>query len=175
MPKAKDIVNLDTNIEQRDEIEIPGLGAPLQDDAVVDIATPAGGYTPKQDQVYMGNLQFMDEPVTIIIQSSSDRDGFNCTDYVGVNGQDAQILVGNRWVACPYLPKNEEFTTKRKFLDALLRAKTDRVITKVSRHDNGQPINSVQHITQCIYAVTVIEDKNKSGMEWFRRRAASNF
>lgn len=175
MPKAKDIVNLDTKVEQRDDMVIPDLGRPLEDDDRVDIAKPAGGYTPKQDQVYMGNLQFMEEPVTVIIHSSSERDGFNCTDYVSVNGIEAQILVKGRWVACPYLPKNEEFTTKRKFVDALLRAKSDRISTQVDRLENGQVSNRVSKHTACLYAVSLIEDKNPAGREWLKRRTASNF
>lgn len=167
--------NLDTKIEQVPGRTIPPLGEELQDDDRERVTTPAGGYTPKEDQRYMSDLAFMEEPVTIIIQGSAERSSFNCTDMISVNGRKAEVLVNNKWLPFGHLPKGRAFVTKRKYLDTIIRSKSDQILTETERMPDNEVMNKIGYNTYAMHTVTLLEDKNPYGREWFQRRMASNY
>lgn len=160
--------------EQRDAKRFPEIDEPL-DDMRVDIVKPAGGYVSEAEQKYLGDLAFNEEWVTIEIHSASERDTANLTDFVSVNGEKPKILVNGKPVEFGYLPKNVPLTLQRKFVDALIRSKSDIVKTKVSHGQGGVTFNQLTRATHRTNSISLIEDKNPKGKEWFYRRLAQNF
>lgn len=160
--------------EQREDKTFPDLDEPI-DEMRVDIVKPAGGYVSKDEQKYLGELAFNEEWITIEIHSSSERDSANLTDFVSVNGEKPKILVNGKPVEFGYLPKNCHLTMQRKFVDALIRSKSDIVKTVVSHGQEGATFNNLSRHTHRSNSITLVEDKNPKGKEWFYRRLAQNF
>ena len=128
---------------------------------------------PNQD--YMDELAFNEEPVTIRLEPSTDK---NAAVWFPIwnNGKGAELLVDGKWVEYGYLPVNKVITVKRKYVETLLGAKIDTITTEVvenksDRSDNME--NRVKRFTSALHSFSIIEDKNPLGTAWvneIRRR-----
>jgi hypothetical protein len=90
-----------------------------------------------------------------------------------VNGKGAEVLVNGKWVEFGYLPVSQMLTTKRKYVEVLLRSKRDSVNTNVIERDNEDPQNIIERSTTSTALFSIIEDRNPRGAEWateLRRR-----
>ncbi len=154
---------------------IPNLGEPLSAEERLDVVRPAGGYVANHDQKYLQKLAFMEEPITVVINGNSTHDEATVTDFVAVNGKQAQILVNGQWANCPYLPKMREVIIRRKYVDVLLRQKSEKVKTNVLRLGDGDTINQLNRTMHLNSSVSLIKDDNPNGTEWFKRAVASTY
>ena len=115
-------------------------------------------------------LAFNEEPVTLLIEESSGTSETPETYVeVSVNGRKAEVLMDGKWVPVGWLPLGVEFTTKRKFVEILARAKPDSIKTM---HDDAtveKPQNKVRRSTRAAYPMSIIEDRNPAGREWLSR------
>lgn len=121
---------------------------------------------------YLDQLAFNEEPVTIHIQPSADKNAATAIP-VWVNGKGCEVFLGNSWIECPYLPVNTKITLKRKYLEVLVRAKVDVVSTEILDAQGERPENKINRFTSAVASFSVIEDKNPKGAEWLielRRR-----
>lgn len=147
--------------------------APIPDDiseAVGDFIT--GEQIRSVDATYLADLAMMEEPVTIRLEPSSDKNAATVFP-IWVNGKMAEVFQNGRWAEIGYLPVGMPLTVKRKVLEVIIRAKTDTVHTKVTGMDQDQPRNTVDRFTSPVHSFSIIEDRNPRGAAWvseLRRR-----
>jgi len=123
---------------------------------------------PNQD--YLDELAFNEEPVTIRLEPSTDKNAASWFP-IWVNGKGAEILINGKWVEYGHLPVGQVITIKRKYVEVILRAKIDTVTTEVvetkdERSDNME--NRVKRFTSALHSFSIIEDKNPLGVAWLR-------
>lgn len=123
-------------------------------------------------------LAFNEEQVTILISPSNEKNA--PTSYpVWNNGKGAEVLVNGQWQEWKYLPVNVLLTTKRKYVEALLRAKVDRVETIVPNPGDSDlerfPGGKLLRFTSGLCTFSIVEDKNPRGAEWAMRIRQQNF
>jgi hypothetical protein len=121
---------------------------------------------------YLDELAFMEEPVTIRLEPSSDKNAAMAFP-IWVNGKPAEVFQNNRWDEIGYLPVSRVLVIKRKVLEVIIRAKTDTVHTQIQEMDSERPNNVVQRFTSPVHSFSIIEDRNPRGSAWvteLRRR-----
>lgn len=144
-------VNIDLNTEiNREEIAI----APAID----------GG---KPLSKYMSDLSFAEEPVTIRIEPGQGKFAPKVWDC-WVNGVGAEQLINGQWVKKGWLPVGVPVTTKRKYVENLLRAKHDNVQTRVERRQEDES-NFVDRFTSSATPITIIRDDSPAHRDWMEK------
>jgi hypothetical protein len=146
--------------------QLPPVGDPATYDGDVVLTEKT------HQQEYFDELAFMEEPVTVRLEPSSDKNAAGAFP-VWCNGKGAEIMLGNRWCECAYLPVGQVLTTKRKYLEIIIRAKVDTVHTEIRNMDSERPDNRVQRFTSPVHSFSIIEDRNPRGAAWvseLRRR-----
>ena len=123
---------------------------------------------------YLGELEFMEEPVTIRLEPSADKNAATAFP-IWVNGKGCEVWNENqkKFIEMPYLPVGEVLTVKRKYVEVLIRAKIDTVQTDVIDRDSERPNNVVKRFTSAVHNFSIIEDRNPIGAAWLtelRRR-----
>ncbi len=124
------------------------------------------------DADYLDELAFNEEPVTIRIEPSSEK---NAAAHfpVWVNGKGCEVLINGQWVPVGYIPVNTVLTVKRKYVEVIMRAKLDTVTTDVVEEAGKDPINKVKRFTAAVHAFSIIKDDNPLSQAWLiemRRR-----
>lgn len=117
------------------------------------------------DATYLADLAMNEEPVTIRLEPSSDKNAAMAHPY-WVNGKGAEIWFKDRWCEITYLPVGFALTTKRKYVGIIVSAKTDTVHTKVQNMDGERPENVVQRFTSPVMSFSILEDANPRGAAW---------
>lgn len=112
-------------------------------------------------------LAFMEEPVTIRIQKSTEKYAPNVVDC-WVNGKGAEQFINGRWAVCGWLPVNHLVITKRKYLEVLAHAKVDSLQTEVKKHEDREDNFAIPY-TSSKYPFQVVTDNNPRGSEWLHR------
>jgi hypothetical protein len=146
--------------------QMPPIVNPETYDGDVVIGEKIGGAD------YLDELAFMENEVTIRLEPSSDKNAAGAFP-VWCNGRGAEILVNGKWVECAYLPVGQVLTTKRKYLEIIVRAKIDTVHTEIRNMDSERPDNRVQRFTSPVSSFSILEDRNPRGAHWvaeIRRR-----
>jgi hypothetical protein len=144
--------------------------APIVDPSTYDGDIVLTERTHNQD--YLDELAFMEEPVTIRIEPSSDKNAAGAFP-IWVNGKPAEVYQNNRWDEIGYLPVGRVLVVKRKVLEVIIRAKVDTVSTRILEMDSERPNNVVQRFTSPVHSFSIIEDRNPRGAAWvteLRRR-----
>jgi len=121
---------------------------------------------------YLDELLFMEEPVTIRLEPSSDKNAANAFP-IWVNGKRAEVFQNNRWEEIGYLPVGRILIVKRSVLEVIVRAKVDTIHTAIQEMDSDHPNNVVQRFTSPVHSFSIIEDRNPGGAAWvqeIRRR-----
>jgi hypothetical protein len=124
------------------------------------------------EQDYLDELAFMEEPVTIRLEPSSDKNAAGALP-VWVNGRMAEIFEAGAWREIGYLPVGRVLVVKRKVLEVIIRAKTDTIHTKVREMDSERPNNVIERYTSPLTGFSILEDRNPKGSAWIgemRRR-----
>lgn len=114
---------------------------------------------------YLDELKFMEEEVTIRLQPSIEKNAAT-TMPVWVNGRGAEVKINGRFVPMIYLPTGVTFTTKRKYVEPIIRAKIDRVETSHTEWNGDiKPDNRVASFTAPLHSYSIIGDTPK-GHAW---------
>lgn len=124
------------------------------------------------DNDYLAELAMMEEPVTIRLEPSSDKNAATVFP-IWVNGKPAEVFQRGRWDEIGYLPVGRPLVIKRKVLEVIIRAKTDAVHTRVQNMDAERPENVVERFTSPVHSFSIIHDDNPRGPAWvseIRRR-----
>lgn len=120
---------------------------------------------------WLDDLAFMEEPVKIRIEPSSEK---NAPAWFpsSVNGQWAEVLQPNgtwRTQMEGYLPVGIPVTTKRKYLENILRAKVDIInIEGTDGHAVDMGVaNRVRTQTTAVHGVSILHDPSPArGQQW---------
>lgn len=127
------------------------------------------------DKEHMAILAFYEEPVCILLQESGEENAPTVQEC-RVNGRGIEFLTDEgkwriNWPNLPegFAPIGIHFTTKRKYVEILLKKRSDKVRT---HHDDATvpyPVNTVKRHTAHLAPLSVIEDKSPKGREWLRK------
>jgi hypothetical protein len=123
---------------------------------------------------YADALAFMEEPVTIRLAPSTDKNAATVFP-VWVNGKAAEVFQNGRWFELGYLPTGQTLIVKRKVLEVILRAKIDRVETVSGDATQENPINTQRRFTSPVHSVSILEDKNPLGAPWASELIRRNY
>ena len=104
---------------------------------------------------YAKEAVFMEEPVTIRLERSSERFAPALLDFY-VNGKVEWIPVGREW------------TVKRKYVEVIARAQPYDVRTNVVKHEERED-NKIERYSIAKHPFSVIKDANPRGSEWLTR------
>jgi hypothetical protein len=146
--------------------QMPPIVNPETYDGDVVIGEKIGGAD------YLDELAFMEEPVTIRLEPSSDKNAAGAFP-IWVNGKPAEVHQNGRWDEIGYLPVGRVLVVRRKVLEIIIRAKIDTVHTQIQEMDSERPNNVVQRFTSPVHSFSIIEDRNPRGAAWvaeLRRR-----
>ena len=114
-------------------------------------------------EAYHEALSFMEEPVTIIISKSSEKNA-PTTVQCWVNGKGAEHYRNGKWLQCGWLPIGQRVTTRRKYVEVLARARGETISTRVVKHENHED-NLADRTASTKYPFSVQGDSAKGG-EW---------
>lgn len=125
------------------------------------------------DTDYFDELAFNEEPVTIRIEPSTEK---NAAAHfpVWVNGRGGEVLINGQWIEVKYYPVNTVLTTKRKYVEVLMRAKIDTVTTDVIEEPGKDPINKVKRFTAAVHSFSIIKDDNPLSQAWLQELRRRN-
>lgn len=147
---------------------LPPLEEPVERQAADVVLTE----TDKLTKEYAEALAFAEEPVTILLHPSSERNESALTDLVSVNGRLAEVFLYNRWIPMGYLPKGIDITVKRKVVERLAMARHMDVQTKYELLPGQDPINRIIQFSRVTNPFSVREDTNPKGHDWLKRLLA---
>lgn len=127
---------------------------------------------------WLEDMAFMEEPVKIRIEPSSEK---NAPAWFpsSVNGQWAEVMMPDgswRTQMEGYLPVGRVITTKRKYLENILRAKVDIInVEGTDGHSVDMGVaNRIRTQTTAVHGVSILHDpspaKGQAWVEECRRR-----
>lgn len=116
------------------------------------------------DQSEIEALAFMEEPITIVLNPSTEKNAAKVVDC-WVNGRGAEQLQNGKWMVCGWLPVGHPVTTKRKYAEVLARAKPETITTDVKKYEDRED-NLAFRTAYSKYPFSVLHDSNPRGTEW---------
>lgn len=160
------------NPVNRSQREFESADVKMDQRAAVDMSAPRereeiAAVESVIDASYFDELAFMEEPVTIRIQKSTEKFAPNVVDC-WVNGKGAEQFTNGKWMVCGWLPVGHPVITKRKYLEVLARAKVDSIQTEVTKYEDREDNKAIPY-TSSKYPFQVIQDNNQRGGEWLSR------
>lgn len=150
----------DTKIIQKPDIVVPSEGALNREQIIESIDTPVSELAD-----YTKQLAFNEEPVTVMVHPKQEKNPPIVIDC-WVNGKGAEILMNGKWVVFNCLPIGKAVTTKRKYVEVLLRSKLDTINTNHEDANVENPRNVINRSTSSNALLSIIEDKNPLGSAW---------
>lgn len=120
------------------------------------------------EEAYAAELAFMEEPVRIRIMvpvMPGDKHPPR-TVQCWVNGKGAEQLTNGKWMQCGWLPLNFDVVTRRKYVEVLLRSKTETIQTEVRQRGIDGEDNLAHRITNGKYSVSIMADNSPRAHEW---------
>lgn len=163
--KRKEVSTSDMELGQSAPIILPEEGQEIvRGETILPVDSPEG-------MEYADSLAFMEEPVTIRIEPTADKNASKVIEC-WVNGVGAEVLDGQRWVRLGFLPVGVPVTTRRKYVEVLARAKTETFTNNVHEMPGQDPVNQIQRFNSSRAPFSVIHDANPKGGEWLSKLLA---
>ena len=122
-------------------------------------------------QAYLEALAFAEEPVCIRLERSSAKNPPK-TVPCWVQGKGAEVFSDGKWWALGFLPIGQPIITRRKYIEAISRAKIDSIDTQhvsADKADTEYIENEVRVNTSALYSFSVIRDNNPKGADWLTK------
>lgn len=149
-----------------------------QKPSISDDPAQYSGDIVKAEQVlakeYADELAFNEEPVTIRLEPTAEKNA-PASFPIWVNGRGCEVLINGKWLEMTYIPVGRIVTTKRKYVEVIIRAKIDTLMTEVSEPESEHPDNKVKRFTSAVHSFSIIEDKNPAGIAWLTELRRRNF
>ena len=126
---------------------------------------------PNLTKDYYDALKFMEEPVTVMFTSGSDRNAPKFVDCA-VNGRGLEAMVGGKWLEVFQVPTNMKVTIKRKFVEVFARCKHTDIVAKSHgpTRDGSPPVNETIPTTNLKHPFNVLHDPSgEKGHDWLTR------
>jgi hypothetical protein len=155
------------------EFNVPQLG-PIDVDRTLEVGREPIVIAERLPSVqYAEELKFNEDPVTIVLTPSSDRNAPKQV-YCAVNGKGAEVWdeKSKRWIEFKYIPVGRMLTVKRKYIEVLARSRADSFSTREvspTPHAN-QDGYVLESYTVPTAPVTIRHDPaGDKGHQWFAR------
>lgn len=168
-PGVRKYQRKETNTADLETGQLPDVDMSLEAKIIHGESIPLLSPDEMAKEEYLKQLAFNEEPVTILINQNARSDYPETHVPVQVNGKGAEVLMNGNWVAMTYLPMDTELTTKRKYVEVLVRSKSVTIATK---HDDAtveRPHNTQVRRTSSNYPVSVLKDDNPRGGAWLSK------
>lgn len=167
-PLNRELHTSDIKMEQHADVKLDGFDAANRTGEILHAAE-----MPEKEQA--ANLAFMEEPVTIRIERGQDKHSASAIP-IWNNGIPCEVLVNGKWIkTAGYIPVETTLTTKRKYVEQLLRAKVDTVETVVKEEPGEDPQNLFRRYTSALATFSIIKDANPRGVEWAQEVRSRNY
>jgi hypothetical protein len=164
----------DVKVHKRDPIDI---NQRLAEEFAPGIETDVEGLSPMSPEEakaqYMQELAFNEQPVTVVITPSSDR---NAPKHVfcAVQGVGAEVYdpKARRWIRFTYLPVSTQLTVKRKYLEVLAKSRQENFSTReVSPTPMANQDGYVLEAESVPVAPFVVrhDPAGDAGLQWYQR------
>lgn len=157
----------DTAVAELDTVDL-SLDKELVRERIV--IPPAGA----MDKVYADALAFAEEPIQIMINKGNEKYAANHVPC-WCNGEPAEVLIRGAWRKVGWLPVNQVITTKRKYVEILLRAKQTSYTTEheaESKREDAYVDNKAIPNTSRKVQLSVIGETSVKGAEWLQNLMA---
>lgn len=150
----------DIPLGQSSPIILPEEGGIERGEVIPAIDTP-------EAEGYLDTLAFMEEPVTIRLEPSADK---NAPKHIEcwVNGVGAEVMKDGKWVKLGFFPVGVVLTTKRKYIEVLARSKVEQFNTP-DEDGVSNPRNVLERQNYSRAPFTVIRDDNPKGIDWLTK------
>jgi len=165
--RQKEIHTGDMNVPQKPTVDIENLeqdGGREQHSSSIALDVPVSGD-------YHAHLAYAEQPVTIRVERENSK---NAASYVEcyVNGRGAEILHDGKWLPVGWVPCGVPFTTKRKYVEVLMRSRPVDLETEVIMPNDANPMNRLIQTSRQKFPLSIIKDDrpiDPSGVEWASR------
>lgn len=164
----RELNTADIKIEQKPNINLDT--ADTSPDRRPEIVKGDGAMSSKD----FNEVAFNEEPVTIRISSSPEKNAPHAY-YCAVNGKGAEVMIDGRWRELSWLPVGQTLTLKRKYVEVLMRAKTDNIETVMPNVTDEHMQNSFKRVTTSACTFSILRDANPRSAEWVERQMRQNF
>ena len=164
--RGREVYTGDMSVSQKESANLDDLGSA---DARIEQSTIIAPAV-DNDAEFHAQLAYNEQPVTIRIERSSDKGVKHADCYV--NGRGAELLIEGKWLSVGYMPCGVVITTKRKYVEVLMRSRPDDLNTEIIEVPNQNPLNRITYTTRQKYPVSIIEDRHPidpSGHAWAER------
>lgn len=153
----------DYPIEQKADFEFP-LNEAFERPGAEILKSPE-----QLEKEYADALAFGNDPIKVFILPSQHEFGSPYAEcWVNGEGMELWDTQVKRWYKVGVVPRGQEIITKRKYVEVLLRSKTDAKQTVIeNRHTD--PENFLKTITVPSYPLQVTHDPSPKGREWLAR------
>lgn len=155
MPRVRKNKEMETSnhqIGQDKTIVVPATGSIDRDEIVPGFEAVDG---PKaMDKA--NELAFMEEMVEVVVAATTDKNAERFP-HVAVNGVNQ------------YFVRNEKMKVRRKFIEALARAKKTAVSTVAGKDQDGADTMNIAQSTGLRYPFSVVHDPNPRGHAWLEK------
>lgn len=124
---------------------------------------------------YAAELAFMEEPIEIRLEPSAER---NAATWLSVwcNGRGAEVLINGTWHEFKHLPVAQVLTTKRKYVEIIVRAKTTAVTTPdMDQAADLAAGNRLDRRTTPVHSFSILSDPSPRGAAWLRELRRRNY
>lgn len=155
----KEVHNSDFPLEQPRDILLPESGEIIHDANIVAM-----------EKQFFDDLAFNEEPVTILIDQPIG-DFSPQTQDCWCNGKPPELFINGKWYPKAAIPLGIEVTTKRKYVEIMLRAKPYNVRTSHDQQteSNPNPENYVKRTASRAVNMSIIGDTSSKAREWQQR------
>lgn len=148
------------------------MGMPsASENVVLDHAEPLELVTTEMvSKDYLAQLAFMEEPVTVSISDNSGTKHPATHVPCFVNGKGAEILLNGKWVEFKngYIPIGPQLVMKRKYVEILVRSRSDLIETDADDANVEHPENRIIRRNRDNYPLSIIHDANPRGHQWLQ-------
>lgn len=121
-----------------------------------------------EDKAYTDELAFMEQEVIIRLEPSTEKNSPTVFP-IWVNGKGCELKgADGRWYEVAWVPVGMDLTTKRKYLEVVVRAKIDTIETEIVERPTEDPENKIKRFTSPLHSFSIIHDPDPRGPAWIR-------
>ena len=114
---------------------------------------------------YLEELAFNEDPVTIIINSSTHKNAASIFENWS-NGRGAEMLINGKWLVIKDLPVGKPITIKRKIVEQIIRARVMNVQTIHEEPPVQSPRNEIIRSSSQVHSFSILRDDSPRSADW---------
>lgn len=114
---------------------------------------------------YLAELAFYEEPLTIIINPSTQRNAATIFEN-WCNGRGAEMLLHGQWQIIRDLPVGRPITVKRKIVEHIIRARVMNLQTMHEEPPVPSPRNEIYRQSTPAHSFSILRDDSPRSQAW---------